>query len=271
MPWRREVGVWGIIATDAKGALFAYGTAAIVAHVVLRAREQRERAVALVEAKTRLAEARVRIVTLGMQSEGVLAALDAIVDLVPRNPKAANDALVLLADVLGQFVELTRAGSASLGEELALASAQARLLATQGMRVDVQWSAPPEALTREVPHLAVWPVLEQAIHRASRGDAAIVRVQADAQRPGELTIIVAEEVTAPDQTSLPDDAASPDGLENLDDPGADVRLTRRVSRTSMETVIFVRTARAQPEPSVEPRGTVTVEATAPTPHRPAHA
>ncbi len=113
MPWRRAGGVWGIIAIDAKGMLFAYGTAVVVAHVVLRAREQRARAVAIGDLQARAAEARVRILTLGLQSEGVLATLDAIIEKAPIDPEGANESLVQLADVLGEVVEAARARSAA--------------------------------------------------------------------------------------------------------------------------------------------------------------
>lgn len=116
MPWRRAGGVWGIIAIDAKGMLFGYGTIVVVAHVVLQAREQRARAVALGEVQARAAEARVQILTLGLQSQGVLAALDAIIDRAPSDPEGANESLVQLADVLGEVVEAARVRSATQQE-----------------------------------------------------------------------------------------------------------------------------------------------------------
>ena len=272
MPWRREAGVWGIIATDAKGALFAYGTAAIVAHVVLRVREQRERAVALVEAKTRLAEARVQIVTLGMQSEGVLAALDTIVELAPHDPKAANEALVLLADVLGQFVELTRAGSATLGEELALASAHARLLGTRGPRVEVRWDASPEVLAREVPHLAVWPVLEQAVHSGCGRGGAVVQVRAELGGDGSMTIAVVEDGGAGEEQRPPQDSSMFAGVEPPGPlTGADVQITRRACREFVETVIVVQGFHARGAQQASPLPRVSAEATTPTPRRPVRA
>lgn len=111
MPWRSSGGVWGVIAIEAKGTLFAYGTAVVVAHVGLRAREQRERAVAISELQARAAEARVQILRLGLQSEGVLAALDGIIERAHVDPEGANEALVQLADVLGELVEAARARS----------------------------------------------------------------------------------------------------------------------------------------------------------------
>lgn len=116
MPWRRAGGVWGIIAIDAKGILFGYGTIVLVAHVVLRAREQRARAIAVGELQARAAEARVQILTLGLQSEGVLAALDAIIEQAPTDPQGANESLVQLANVLGEVVEAARARSAAQQE-----------------------------------------------------------------------------------------------------------------------------------------------------------
>lgn len=111
MPWRSGGGVWGVIAIEAKGTLFAYGTAVVVAHVGLQAREQRERAVAISELQARAAEARVQILRIGLQSEGVLAALDWIIERADTDPEAANEALVQLADVLGELVEAARARS----------------------------------------------------------------------------------------------------------------------------------------------------------------
>ena len=111
MPWRSSSGVWGVIAIEAKGTLFAYGTAVVVAHVGLQAREQRERAVAISELQVRAAEARVQILRIGLQSEGVLAALDGIIERADSDPEAANEALVQLADVLGELVEAARTRS----------------------------------------------------------------------------------------------------------------------------------------------------------------
>jgi MFS family permease len=111
MPWRRAAGVWGIIAIDAKGMLFAYGITVAVAHVVLRAREQRARAVAVSQLQARAAEAHVRILTLELQSDGVLAAMDRIIERAERDPVTANEMLVELADRLGAIVEETRTRS----------------------------------------------------------------------------------------------------------------------------------------------------------------
>ena len=197
MPWEYEAGLWSMVAADAKGTLFGYGTAAVLAHLVLRAREQREAAVAAAEANARIAEARVQIVTLGIQSEGALAALDRIIALASHDPKGANDALVLLADVLGQFVEFTRTGSATLGEELALASTQAHLLRmhqAHGPTVSISWDASPHLLAREIPHLALWPVLERAIARGSvaAGSDVLVHVAATLGADRELIVTVVE-------------------------------------------------------------------------------
>jgi hypothetical protein len=103
--WNVAGGLWGLVAIEAKGVVFAYGTAAVLANMVRRVREQRALAVAAGAARARLAEAQVQAARLDAHSRRVLATLAAAAAMIPRDPARADAMVVDLADDLWRVLE----------------------------------------------------------------------------------------------------------------------------------------------------------------------
>ncbi|GJG89744.1 hypothetical protein tb265_49250 [Gemmatimonadetes bacterium T265] len=159
MPWWHARGVWGVIAKEAKGALFGYGTTAVLAHVAVRVLAQRRRAVAAAEAVQRAAEARLDLLRLELQPDALLRTMDGIADTIPRDPAAANNALVLLADSLRGALASARVREVTLREELENVGSVVRLHAA-ACGTAVRFGAACDASTAEI---AVPPQIVQAL------------------------------------------------------------------------------------------------------------
>ena len=161
MPSWHSRGMWGIIATEAKGALFGYVATAILAHVVIRTLRQRAREVAAADAVREATEARLNLLKLELQPDSVLRAMDAVEELIAGDLEVANNSLVLLSDALHEVAASTRTQDVSLREELAVTEMFVRLhQLTHRSRVDFSAQASPDALHAAVPHLILHPLIE---------------------------------------------------------------------------------------------------------------
>ena len=189
--WNDSVGRWGVIAIEAKGVLFAYGTYAVLAHVVLRAQRQRARELRAHALRADLIAARVQAVTLGMHTERVTAALDTVLARLPEDTTGVTEILVGVSEAIAGALALTRTDFVALRDVLALADAHAALVI--GMRPhDVfRWSASNDALEARVPPMAVWPEIAHVVHQVATAAAGVstaaVRVSATLGAPTHAT------------------------------------------------------------------------------------
>ena len=181
--WNGAVGRWGMIAIEAKGVLFAYGTASVLAHAVLRARQQRTRELAGHALRAELATARVQAATLGIHTTRVTAALDTVLTRLPHDSVGANEVLVDVAAAIEGSLALSRSDTVTMREVLQLAEAHARLLDGVGIPDVFRADVSDDALRVRVPPLAVWPALARAIDDAAvRGTTAARAAGAARQR-----------------------------------------------------------------------------------------
>ena len=167
MPWWYPRGMWGIVAKEAKGALFGYGTTAILAHVILQVLAHRRRAVAAAEALQRAAEARLDLLRLELRPDGMLLAIDGITALVLRDVDAANAALVQLADTLSSAMESAHDPELSFAHELTNVAALIQLHRASGH--DITFTTDAESVTRvaTVPTRLVQRLVEDVVAVAS--------------------------------------------------------------------------------------------------------
>ena len=172
--WNGSAGRWGIIAIEAKGVLFSYGTCAALAHTALRARRQRARALAAYAVRADLAASRVQAVTLGMHTERVTAALDAVLERLPDHSAGAMEVLVGVADAISGALAMSRANVVPLRDVLALADAHAALVHSARPHDVFRWTASDAALAARVAPMAVWPELARAVHHVATGTARSV-------------------------------------------------------------------------------------------------
>ena len=193
MPSWRSRGMWGIIATESKGALYGYVITAMLVHVVIRTRRQREREVIAANAVRQAAEARLNLLKLELQPESVLCAMEAVEELIAVDVERANDALVLLSDALYEIAASARVHEVSLRDELAATEVFVRLHElTHRSRVVFVADVDAKLLSAAVPHLLLHPLIESLLGETTGRHSEPVRIELSAERATEgLTLRIA--------------------------------------------------------------------------------
>ena len=176
MPWWHDRGMWGVVAKEAKGALFGYGVTTVLVHAILRARRQRAREVAATATERAAAEAQLVVRKLELQPAAVLRSLDAIARIIPNDVDAANEALVALADGMRRSLSLTRVETVPLREELDAVEDALRLRAlTTGPRLRLLAVVDEEATMAHVPALFLAPLVDRiAGYVSADGDVEVL-------------------------------------------------------------------------------------------------
>lgn len=136
-PWWFAKRGGEIVGSAAKDAMFGYAIASGLAYGVVRWRAQRARQIAALDARRRATAAQLALLALDLQPQAVLRTMDVLAELIPRDPDAANEGLVMLATSLGATLDTMRAGGITLEAELAHVQAIVRLHAiTTGQHAD---------------------------------------------------------------------------------------------------------------------------------------
>ncbi len=203
IPSWRPRGFGGIVATEAKGALFGYGMTLILAHVILRTLKQQAREVAAAETARRATEARLNLLKLELQPDVVLRAMDAVTHLIPRDVAAANDALVVLAETLRHTLVTSHVRDVTLREELAITQTFVELRElTRSEPIALSLDGARDSVDVLVPHLILWPLVDAVLEHAAgsgTGPPRVVTIVA-AQHAARLTLTI----TTSGGGSLPD-------------------------------------------------------------------
>lgn len=183
MPWWHERGMWGVVAKEAKGALFGYGVTTVLVHVILRARRQRAREVAATAMERATAEAQLVVRKLELQPAVVLRSMDAIARMIPGDVDTANDALVALADGMRRSLRLTRVETVPLHEELDAIEDALRLRAlTIGPSMRLVAARDDDAMMAHVPALFLSPLVDRLAGWASADGEAQLLAEREADR-----------------------------------------------------------------------------------------
>ena len=186
MPSWRSRGMWGIIATESKGALYGYVITALLVHAVIRTQRQREREVMAARAVREAAEARLNLLKLDLQPDSVLHAMVAVEELIASDIEVANESLVLLSDALYEIAASARVQEVPLREELAATDVFVRLHEfTHRSGVIFAADADASVLDAAVPHLLLHPLIEALLREGPRLHAEPARLQVRVKRDAE--------------------------------------------------------------------------------------
>lgn len=135
-PWWFAKRGGEIVGSSAKDAMFGYALASGLAYGVVQWRAQRARQVAALDARRRATAAQLDLLAVDLQPQAVLRTMDVLAELIPRNPDAANEGIVMLATSLGATMDAMRAGGLTVEAEMAHVRAIVRLHAiTTGQHV----------------------------------------------------------------------------------------------------------------------------------------
>ncbi len=166
--------------------------------------------------QAQLAEARLQVLAAQLRPHFLFNALNAVASLLHRDPDAAERMLARLGDLLRQSLESDGRQEVTLREEQQALAPYLDIERTRfGPRLQVEWQLAPEVLEARVPHLALQPLVENAIRHGLAPKAEPGRVRITAERDGDALRVQVQD----DGVGLPAEA-SPSrgggvGLSNL--------------------------------------------------------
>jgi len=161
-------------------------------------RTYREREIEASNLQTQLAEARLDALKLQLHPAFVFNALNTVLSLIYKDPRAAARTVVQLGDLLRLSLKGGAARLVTLKEELAFLEIYLKIERTRLQdRLSVSFSIEPEALSAAVPNLILQPLVETAIAQsvASHTGSGSVEVRA-IRRERTLVLEVLEKGTA---------------------------------------------------------------------------
>ena len=172
-----------------------YWMIAGVYHAVAYFAELKEGEIAAARLATTLAEARLESLRGKLQPHFLFNTLNSIAALVRDNPRAAEEMIGTLSDLLRASLASADSHDITLGEELDLVAKYAGVeQARFGERLHVEMNVPADLLDARVPQLLLQPLVENAIRHgiAPREGPGVVRVSG-AGRNGRLTLSVEDD------------------------------------------------------------------------------
>jgi signal transduction histidine kinase len=157
-----------------------YWMIAGVAHAGLYARRERRRATEAARLSAELAEAQLAALKAQLHPHFLFNALGSISELVHVDPEGADRMLVKLSALLRRALAVASAQEVTLAEELSFIGPYLEIEQVRfADRLTVRWDIDPAARGALVPHLALQPLLENAV------------VHGVGPRAGEGTVVVA--------------------------------------------------------------------------------
>lgn len=181
------LGVAKMLSTTAKNVLFGYGLIVVLIHIILRVRQHRQQEVALLRQAHLAAQAQLQLLKLEMQPHFLFNALHSISSLIHSDPRAANETLVLVSDMLRHAVDTVRIQEVALRDELAILRLYTQIQQVRfGDRLRLTWNVDDAALNAAVPHMLLQPLVENAIKHGLEAHSAAGRIAIGARREGDM-------------------------------------------------------------------------------------
>lgn len=141
-----------------------YWMIAGVAHAGLYARRERRRATEAARLSAELAEAQLAALKAQLHPHFLFNALGSISELVHLDPDGADRMLVKLSALLRRALDVASTQEVTLAEELSFLQPYLEIEQVRfADRLTVRWDIDPQSRAALVPHLALQPLLENAI------------------------------------------------------------------------------------------------------------
>jgi signal transduction histidine kinase len=169
--------------------LFYLGVVGI-AHGIIAAREHRARAreahareLDALRSASAAMQAQLQALKMELQPHFLFNTLNAISTLMHRDVKAANEMLVLLADMLQAALANVHDQEVPLEREIETLALYVRIQQIRfGDRLQVVWKVDPDTLGARVPHLILQPIVENALQHGIADRASGGRIEISARR-----------------------------------------------------------------------------------------
>ncbi len=195
IPGWEPLGLGRMVNTTFMTSYFYYVGMVALVHGIVYARESHAREVnALQEARLSI-QAQLQALKMELQPHFLFNTLDAISTLMHRDVKAANEMLVLLADMLQVALDNVRDQEVSLDEELRTLELYVKIQQIRfGDRVRVDFDIDPDVLSARVPHMIFQPLVENAIKHGIADRASGGHLRISARRiGGEIQLAVQDD------------------------------------------------------------------------------
>lgn len=159
-------------------AIIVIVTQALDYHRKLRAEESRAS-----ELKAQLAEAQLQALKMQLHPHFLFNTLNAISELVYKDPAAAEEMITRLSDLLRLTLENGQTQEVSLKQELEFLERYLRIEQTRFQdRLTIKLDVEADALDARVPNMILQPLVENAIKHGTGARAAAGRIEIQARR-----------------------------------------------------------------------------------------
>lgn len=234
-----------------------YITVVVVAHASWLQQESRLRREQSLRLAAQLAQSRFEALTLQLQPHFLFNSLNAISELVYRDPKLADYALTKLAELLRRALASSGQVEGTLEEEVRFLDAYAeieRLRSSGDLRLE--WDIPEAAQHLAVPVLILQPLVENSFRHGIRGGGGS-RVDVTAWvQGGTLRITIADDGRGLGEGPIREGLGLRNTRERLESLyGTEGQLTlspRPSGGVLVEIVLPARSLRGEPEPALAP-------------------
>ena len=204
VPGWQALGIGMMLASTSKNVLFGYGVLLVLVHVVWWVRRHRMREISALQQQQQITMAQLQVLKMELQPHFLFNALNSVSALIERDPRAANEVLVRISDMLRHAVRTSRVQVVPLREELRTLQLYTDIEQTRFEdRLRMSWDVPEELGDMQVPHMLLQPLVENAIKYAIEPSAI----------PGHVELR-AREIAGPDgnaalELTLRDDGPGP--------------------------------------------------------------
>ena len=183
--WRPE-GVGRMLSSTSLMTWFFYTGIVCLAHAVIYAREYRTRELHALQAAHLSTEAQLQGLKMQLQPHFLFNALHSISTLMHRDVKAANEMLVLVAEMLQRGLERARTQEVTLGEEIRTAELFLEIeLVRFRDRLSVVWNVEPDVMEALVPHMLLQPIVDNSLRHGIEARSGPGCIEISAHRKGE--------------------------------------------------------------------------------------
>jgi signal transduction histidine kinase len=133
--------------------------------------------------EARLARAELDALKMQLNPHFLFNTLNAIAELIHRNPETADEMVTQLSDMLRTTLEQTGVGEVTLKQELDFLERYLAIERTRmGSRLQIEMHIAPETLDARVPNMLLQPLVENAVKHGIAPTAAGGRITIEASR-----------------------------------------------------------------------------------------
>lgn len=184
-----------ILVVNLHFSIAIYGAVVAIHQAILYYRKYRERELQTSQLEARLAQSRLQVLKMQLHPHFLFNTLNAISELVHRDPESADRMLTDLSDLLRMSFENLEVQEISLKQELEFLR---KYLEIEQMRFQerlrVEMDISPETLSASVPNMILQPLVENAIKHgiSPRAEGGRIDIKA-ARNNGHLQITVSDD------------------------------------------------------------------------------